>query len=408
MRVRRRSWLYLLLLLCIPLTSHGQELKPIVAVFQIQDKGGDLSNRLLLKLSDYLGASIAEGGDYQIVPPSDIRRALTLKKKESYRHCYDHGCQIELGRELAANKSLSTSVLRLGHTCVVTGAMYDLRRQTTDFTTKIKGECSESGLMESIDLLVARFRSWQQRRVAKFKSEESKVELPKDSPSSKLSVSTSPANAEIFIDGEPIGTSPVDVSVDPGRRKVEAKLACHVAVSKELELAGGASEEIQLELVKATAQVDVKTVDGDGEPVEAEISVDSRRVGTSPGRFDLPVCSKIIVASHSELGETSQALSLKESMEEELVLRLPGRKPAPQVVAATEEHPQPIGLQTEAVESKPEGLVSDQEPDSWYTSWWFWSIVGVVVVGGTLGGLAGGGVFEGDSGFSYVDVHWPR
>ncbi|MBN2496849.1 MAG: tetratricopeptide repeat protein [Deltaproteobacteria bacterium] len=46
----------------------------------------------------------------------------------------------------------------------------------------------------------------------------------------------------------------------------------------------------------------------------------------------------------------------------------------------------------------------DDEPrvaagEEWYETWWFWTAVGVVVVGGTVGGLAAGGVFSsGDAG----------
>ena len=83
------NWIRFLAGLCLvvflPSEGYGQQLRPIVAVFQIQDKGGDLSERLVANLSDYLGTAIAEGGDFQIVPPSDIRKALTSRKKESYR-----------------------------------------------------------------------------------------------------------------------------------------------------------------------------------------------------------------------------------------------------------------------------------------------------------------------------------
>jgi hypothetical protein len=140
--------------------SQGAGKRPIVAVFQIQDKDAGLEKRTLSKLTDYLGASISEGGTFRVVPPGDVRRALLQKKKETYKQCYDQKCQIELGRELAANKSLSTSILKIGKRCVVTSQLYDLKTQTTDVSAKAKGKCSGDGLMESIDKVAAEIRAW--------------------------------------------------------------------------------------------------------------------------------------------------------------------------------------------------------------------------------------------------------
>lgn len=43
----------------------------------------------------------------------------------------------------------------------------------------------------------------------------------------------------------------------------------------------------------------------------------------------------------------------------------------------------------------------------WYQAWWFWTLVGLVVAGGTAGGLYAGGVFNQGAGGAAVNVHWP-
>ncbi len=134
--------------------------RPIVAVFEIQAQRVGLEKDLIRSLTEYLGAAVSEGGVYRIVPPGNIRRALMEKTKESYKKCYDQKCQIELGRELAANKSLSTAILRFNKTCVVTCHMYDLKTQTSDVSAKAKGGCEEAGLMESIDKVASEIRTW--------------------------------------------------------------------------------------------------------------------------------------------------------------------------------------------------------------------------------------------------------
>ena len=54
------------------------------------------------------------------------------QKKETYKSCYDQSCQIEMGRELAAEKTLATWVLKVGETCQVTATLYDLKKGTTE------------------------------------------------------------------------------------------------------------------------------------------------------------------------------------------------------------------------------------------------------------------------------------
>jgi hypothetical protein len=137
--------------------------RPIVAVFQLQDKGKKLDAPTLDQLTELLATALAEGGVFRIVPPGDVRRALVEKSKESYKECYDQACQIELGRELAAGKSLSGSILRLEQSCTVTLALYDLQSQTTDATAKETATgCKVSELQAALEEAVAALRAFQQ------------------------------------------------------------------------------------------------------------------------------------------------------------------------------------------------------------------------------------------------------
>lgn len=132
--------------------------RPVVAVFQIQDKDASLNHVLLDKLTEYLGTAVAETGAFRVIPPADIQKALAVKKSESYKQCFDQSCQIELGKELAANKTLATSIMRIGKTCVVSARLYDLKTQATDLTAKAKGACSDAALMESLDVVARKIR----------------------------------------------------------------------------------------------------------------------------------------------------------------------------------------------------------------------------------------------------------
>jgi len=56
---------------------------------------------------------------------------------------------------------------------------------------------------------------------------------------------------------------------------------------------------------------------------------------------------------------------------------------------------------------RPIDEIDDRGPN-WYNSWWFWTIVGVAVVGGGAGGAYYGGLFEGDPNGASVTVRWPN
>jgi hypothetical protein len=127
---------------------------PVVAVFDIEDRGAGLAPDVRARLSDYLAMRLAAGGAFQVVPRDQLKERLVTKKRESYRDCYAQSCQIEIGRELAAQKSLSTMVVKLGSRCMVTAVLYDLRKAASEGGASARGGCSEDGIVSSLEQMV--------------------------------------------------------------------------------------------------------------------------------------------------------------------------------------------------------------------------------------------------------------
>jgi hypothetical protein len=122
----------------------------VVAVFDIESKGVELSSDVLARLSSYGATRLASTNTYAVVPREQIREQLETKKAESYKNCYDPACQIEIGKEVAAQKSLASSVMRLGSRCVVSLALYDLRTSATEKATTAEGGCAEDDVFVSM------------------------------------------------------------------------------------------------------------------------------------------------------------------------------------------------------------------------------------------------------------------
>jgi len=129
--------------------------KPVVAVFNLENKGARLKKSVLENLSDYLATRLSASGKYKVVPRQQVQQALQQQKSTSYKACYDESCQIELGKELAAEKTLASQVSRIGKKCIVTMKLYDLRSSTTEVAGYGDGPCSEDGVLESINTALA-------------------------------------------------------------------------------------------------------------------------------------------------------------------------------------------------------------------------------------------------------------
>ena len=126
--------------------QHKVTAKQILAIFDIEAKGIAIPPSTLDRLSDFIGVIVLEQGSYRVVPRDQIRGRLHSKKKESYKRCYDHSCQIDIGRELAATKVLSTKIVRLGSQCTVSATIYDLKSATAESAVRRIGDCEESAL----------------------------------------------------------------------------------------------------------------------------------------------------------------------------------------------------------------------------------------------------------------------
>ncbi|TET51599.1 MAG: hypothetical protein E3J64_06560, partial [Anaerolineales bacterium] len=124
--------------------------RPIVAVFEIENRGSKLKREVLGNLSTYLATKLDEGG-YQVIPQEQIISRLRSQRKGSYKSCYDQSCQIELGRELAAQKSLSSQILQIGSTCQLTATLYDLRKSAAELAATAGGPCTPDQMMKAID-----------------------------------------------------------------------------------------------------------------------------------------------------------------------------------------------------------------------------------------------------------------
>lgn len=134
-----------------PPTAEGSRARAVVAVFAIEAEGVRLPKQSLRHLHDYLSTRVAATGRFEVVAASEVRRELRRLKAESYEACYDQACQIEIGKEVAAEKSMSVKVLELADGCTTTLNLYDLRKATLESASLARSACDERGILEALD-----------------------------------------------------------------------------------------------------------------------------------------------------------------------------------------------------------------------------------------------------------------
>jgi hypothetical protein len=79
-----------------------------------------------------------------------------------------------------------------------------------------------------------------------------KIDLMRDA--AVLRVETRPRGAQVRVDGEVVGTTPVEVAVEPGTRKVEVVKPGHRTEKREIEATAGTRENYSFVLVRGGYQ----------------------------------------------------------------------------------------------------------------------------------------------------------
>jgi len=187
----------------------------ILAVFPIDDGTGRLAPKTLAQLGDYFDGKLAASGLYSLVPRPELEAALRQKKADSYQECYDQACQIEIGREVAAQKVCQVKIVQLGDLCGVTATIYDLRSGASDIAATKKAACDENSIVDALESVGAALA--REKEAPTTVPQAAAAKLPRRPPPDPvLWVSASPPSAEILLDDAVLGDGTVRRALPAG------------------------------------------------------------------------------------------------------------------------------------------------------------------------------------------------
>ncbi|MBK8011482.1 MAG: hypothetical protein IPK13_09030 [Deltaproteobacteria bacterium] len=133
--------------------------RPVAAVFLIRDMSGRFSRSTMEQLTEFLAVKVTEDLGFRVVPRDLVRETLATSKADSYKACFDDSCQIELGKALAANKSVSTTLIQIGERCVFNATVYDLRSEAAEYAAASETDCNENALLDGVRAVVSKLRA---------------------------------------------------------------------------------------------------------------------------------------------------------------------------------------------------------------------------------------------------------
>lgn len=190
-----------------PLSAHSApESGAIVVVAPINARGTPLTSEQIEKLTTLLEGKTA----FRVVPRSAVRDWITSQKADSYRECFDEACQIELGKALAAQKTLVSEWASIGSACVLTTRLIDLRTEVAEFPAQATAPCTEVGLAAAIDEVASRLRAQLDPAIGTFQLDLEDAKKVKNPPTDRKGYLVIAAEAQgspeeridVYINGE--------------------------------------------------------------------------------------------------------------------------------------------------------------------------------------------------------------
>lgn len=126
-----------------------------------------------------------------------------------------------------------------------------------------------------------------------------------------ITVQTVPSGLGVRIDGVSAGVSPIwSREAAVGSHGVEIDNTCYEPGMQLVSVSKAERKAVTLTAIARNVQLDIGSVDELGNPTTAEVRVDGVRLGTAPGSYSVPVCSKSIALSTSDGRRFDQALRL--------------------------------------------------------------------------------------------------
>jgi len=270
--------------------------KSKVAVMDIHDRSGKISDKIIENATEMIRGKLSSTGKFMVIDRSSQQKKMkTLignEKKESYKQNYDKESQIPLGRALAADSILRSTISCLGNDCMLSAELVDIAKEvsTSGGTSKFTYDKTDlSSLISAIEDVVEQIAEMNTGTLAQMNSfpeandQFSNVEA--DLTSSYKIIFDASEKSNVYVDGSRVCKStPCETMVQGGKHSVKMVGRNMAPMTEDIKFFR--DERIVFQMTEKGAMATINPVTEDGKPItNVNVLSKGQLLGTAPGSF---------------------------------------------------------------------------------------------------------------------------
>jgi formylglycine-generating enzyme required for sulfatase activity len=141
-----------------------------------------------------------------------------------------------------------------------------------------------------IEVRLAGYNAWSSKLLVTANQPQQLPEVKLAQADGRVEVASTPGDANVSINGEFRGRTPLSLRLSPGRaHRLTLTKAGYETVTRELSVAADSGRRLQIDLPAEYGEIDVQSV-----PPGAEIWVDEQRQGTTPSKLTLTALPHVV------------------------------------------------------------------------------------------------------------------
>lgn len=196
---------------------------------------GELADHVREELEDRLAGGLARGG-FEVLGSEQV-----LEADGQAESCSEAACFVRVAQASSSSRLIKTSITVEGRDYEVALSLID--GSTGQVIATVRDTCDICGV-EELGQVIEDVGAALRRKL------DAQTTLPPT-----LVIETEPSGAIVLVDGEPVGTTPLDVVVDPGEASLQIKMEGFLTERQRLTFVDGVRERISLSLEAAPSDI---------------------------------------------------------------------------------------------------------------------------------------------------------
>ncbi len=295
--------------------------RPKVAVMDIHDRSGKFAVDLLQNATEMMRGKLSSTGRFMVIDRSSqqeqMKKILGQERRESHSQRYDQETQIPLGKALAADSILRSTISCLGNECMLNAELVDIAREVS---TKggserfVYSKTDMSSLMSAIESVIEQIADMDQGALSNVslgsQYSESIESMTASASDTFRIIFDANSSSQVFVNGSRVCSStPCEYHISGGMHNI--RMTSKDMSPMEEMINFFRDERIIFQLIGKGATVTVNPVGTRGEAVSNVQVLSGRSIlGTAPDTFHMALDTRRLTLRKTGYRDTRLNVSL--------------------------------------------------------------------------------------------------